>query len=118
MRLNVPGRIICLMGLVENMPSGNACKPGDVVFSRSGLSIEIDNTDAEGRLVLADVLDYSQTFQPSAVLDAATLTGAMTVALGGAFTGAFCSTNKLFDMLRSVQMFTSYFIRCMFNTVV
>ena len=103
MRLNVEGKIVGLMGLVENMPSGTAYKPGDVVISRSGKSIEVDNTDAEGRVVLADVLDYSQTFNPSAVVDMATLTGAMVVALGGAFSGAFCTTNKLFDMLKLVN---------------
>ena len=100
MRLNVHGRLVCLMGLCENMPSGTAYKPGDVIVSRSGKSIEIDNTDAEGRVVLADVLDYSDSFKPGAVVDMATLTGAMVVSLGAAFTGTFCTTNKLFDNLK------------------
>jgi len=106
MRLNVPGRIVCLMGLVENMPSGSSYKPGDVIISRSGLSIEVDNTDAEGRLVLADILDYSQVFQPSAVLDVATLTGAIGVALGGAYTGTYSTTNKLFETLKKAGAVT------------
>ena len=82
------------------MPSGTSYKPGDVIISRSGLSIEVDNTDAEGRVVLADVLDYSDTFQPGSVVDVATLTGAMAVALGAAYTGAFCTTNKIFELLK------------------
>lgn len=63
------------MPLCENMPSGKAIKPGDVVTAMNGKTIEIDNTDAEGRLVLADALCYAQTFKPSGIIDMATLTG-------------------------------------------
>jgi leucyl aminopeptidase len=76
---------INLVGLVpacENMPDGRAVKPGDVVISRSGQSVEILNTDAEGRLILCDALDYARRYQPEAVLDFATLTGACVIALG------------------------------------
>jgi leucyl aminopeptidase len=76
---------INLVGLVpacENMPDGRAVKPGDIVTSRSGQSVEILNTDAEGRLILCDALDYARRYQPEAVLDFATLTGACVIALG------------------------------------
>lgn len=63
------------MPLCENMPSGKATKPGDVVTAMNGKTIEIDNTDAEGRLILADALCYAQTLKPSAIIDLATLTG-------------------------------------------
>jgi len=66
----------------ENMPSGRATKPGDIVRSMSGLTVEILNTDAEGRLILCDALTYSRRFRPAAVIDIATLTGACVVALG------------------------------------
>lgn len=65
------------MPLCENMPSGKAIKPGDVVTAMNGKTIEIDNTDAEGRLILADALCYAQTFNPSGIIDMATLTGTL-----------------------------------------
>ena len=72
-----------VVGLVENMPSGSAQRPGDIVTSMSGQTIEVLNTDAEGRLVLADALWFTQdTFKPRAMIDLATLTGAIIVALG------------------------------------
>ena len=81
---------IGVIGLVENMPDGNAQRPGDVVMSLSGQSVEILNTDAEGRLVLADCLWYTQeTFKPKFMIDLATLTGAMIVALGLEYAGVF-----------------------------
>ena len=80
--LNLPLNVIGLLATAENMPSGNAIKPGDVVKSLSGKTIEILNTDAEGRLVLCDAITYSQRFKPQAVIDVATLTGAAIVALG------------------------------------
>ena len=67
------------MPLCENMPSGKAIKPGDVVTAMNGKTIEIDNTDAEGRLILADALCYAQTFKPSGIIDMATLTGTLKV---------------------------------------
>jgi leucyl aminopeptidase len=86
-RLRLPINVVGLVGSTTNMPSGTAVKPGDVVRSMSGKYIEIINTDAEGRLVLADVLSYAARFEPSAVLDAATLTGACVIALGHTASG-------------------------------
>lgn len=80
--LNLPIHLICLIPCAENMTGGAAVKPGDIVTSMSGKTIEILNTDAEGRLVLADALTYAERFNPKFVIDIATLTGAMVVALG------------------------------------
>lgn len=91
--------IVALIPLVENLPSGRAVKPGDVIKAMNGKSICVDNTDAEGRLILADALCYSKEFNPSWVLDIATLTGAMTVALGDAATGVFTNSNELYEVL-------------------
>ncbi|WP_425039115.1 leucyl aminopeptidase [Primorskyibacter sp. S187A] len=85
-----PANVIGLVGLVENMPSGNAVRPGDVVTSMKGDTIEVINTDAEGRLVLADVLWYAQeTFKPAGIIDLATLTGAIIIGLGHDNAGVF-----------------------------
>jgi leucyl aminopeptidase len=81
-RLALPVNVVGLVGSTTNMPSGTAVKPGDVVKASNGKFIEIINTDAEGRLVLADVLVYAKRFNPSLVVDAATLTGAVVIALG------------------------------------
>jgi leucyl aminopeptidase len=81
-RLGLAVNVVGLVGSTTNMPSGTAVKPGDVVKSHLGKYIEIINTDAEGRLVLADVLSYARRFDPAAVVDAATLTGACVIALG------------------------------------
>ncbi len=89
---------INVMGLIpacENMPDGRAIKPGDVVTSMSGQTIEILNTDAEGRLVLCDALTYAERFKPRAVIDIATLTGACVIALGGVRSGLFASNDGL-----------------------
>jgi len=94
-RLNVVG----LIPACENMPDGRAIKPGDVVSSMSGLTIEILNTDAEGRLVLCDALTYAERFKPRAVVDIATLTGACVVALGGVRSGMFSSNDALAQSL-------------------
>jgi leucyl aminopeptidase len=88
-RLALPINVVGLIGSTTNMPSGTAFKPGDVVRSQLGKFIEIINTDAEGRLVLADVLSYARRFEPAAVVDAATLTGACVIALGHTATGVF-----------------------------
>ncbi|MEJ1158542.1 leucyl aminopeptidase [Prosthecomicrobium sp. N25] len=91
-KVNVIGAI----GVVENMPDGNAQRPGDIVKSMSGQTIEIINTDAEGRLVLADVLWYvKETYQPRFMLDLATLTGAIMVALGKVYAGMFSTSDDL-----------------------
>lgn len=85
-----------LLGLVENMPSGSAQRPGDIVTSMSGQTIEVLNTDAEGRLVLADLLWYAQDrFKPRLMVDLATLTGAIMVALGKEYAGLFANDDKL-----------------------
>ena len=89
---------INVVGLVpscENMPDGRAVKPGDVVTSMSGQTIEILNTDAEGRLILCDALTYAERFEPRAVIDIATLTGACVIALGAVRSGMFASTDAL-----------------------
>ena len=78
----VPHRVMAVMAFTENMPSGHAIQPGNVITGRNGKTVEVINTDAEGRLILADVLDYVQDFKPDAMIDVATLTGAVSVALG------------------------------------
>ena len=88
--------VVGLVGLVENMPDGNASRPGDVVKSMSGQTVEIINTDAEGRLVLADVLTYAiKRHQPAGIVDLATLTGAIMVALGREHAGMFSNDDSL-----------------------
>ncbi len=95
-RVNAVG----VVGLVENMPDGNAQRPGDVVTSMSGQTIEVINTDAEGRLVLADALWYTQmNFKPRFMIDLATLTGAIIVSLGTYRAGLFCNDDELADRL-------------------
>jgi leucyl aminopeptidase len=85
-----PANVIGIVGLVENMPSDRAQRPGDIVKSMKGDTVEVINTDAEGRLVLADVMWYAQeTFKPAAMVDLATLTGAMIIALGHEYAGYF-----------------------------
>ncbi|XP_030750222.1 cytosol aminopeptidase-like isoform X2 [Sitophilus oryzae] len=100
-KLNIPTNVKVLIPLVENLPSGTAVKPGDVIFAKNGKSICVDNTDAEGRLILADALCYSAELKPKWVLDIATLTGAMMVALGDAATGVFSNSNSLYQSLEA-----------------
>jgi leucyl aminopeptidase len=94
--LNVVG----LIPSCENMPSGRAVKPGDVVTSMSGQTIEVLNTDAEGRLILCDALTYAQRFEPRALIDIATLTGACVIALGGVRAGMFANRDELAAQLQ------------------
>ncbi|MDH4114792.1 MAG: leucyl aminopeptidase [Burkholderiaceae bacterium] len=91
LKLNVVG----IVAACENMPAGNAAKPGDIVTSMSGQTIEILNTDAEGRLILCDALTYAGRFKPAAVVDMATLTGACVVALGNVNSGLFANNEDL-----------------------
>ena len=91
--------VVGLIPACENMPGGKAVKPGDVVTSMSGQTIEILNTDAEGRLVLCDALAYAARFKPRAVVDIATLTGACMIALGGVRSGLFSSSDALAEAL-------------------
>ncbi|MFI5239137.1 MAG: leucyl aminopeptidase, partial [Gemmatimonadales bacterium] len=95
--MRLPINVIGVFGATTNMPSGTAMNPGDVVRSQYGKYIEIINTDAEGRLVLADLLSYVRRFNPAAVIDAATLTGACVVALGHTATGVLGVDQKLVD---------------------
>ena len=85
--MQLPVNLVCIAVAVENMPDGNSYRPSDVLTSMSGKTIEVGNTDAEGRLVLCDALTYAQRFEPAALLDVATLTGACVVALGKYATG-------------------------------
>ena len=87
--------LVAIVAAAENMPSGTATKPGDVVTSMSGQTIEILNTDAEGRLVLCDALTYAERFKPASVVDIATLTGACVVALGHHATGLYANNDDL-----------------------
>ncbi len=91
--------VVGLIPACENMPDGRAVKPGDVVTSMSGQTIEVLNTDAEGRLVLCDALTYAARFKPRAMVDVATLTGACVIALGGLRSGLFASDDTLADSL-------------------
>ncbi len=87
--------LVCIIPSCENMPAGNAVKPGDVVTSMSGQTIEILNTDAEGRLILCDALTYAERFKPAVVVDIATLTGACVVALGHHNSGLFTADDQI-----------------------
>lgn len=80
--LELPLHVVAIVPAVENMPSGAAIKPGDIITSKSGLTIDVANTDAEGRIILADALTHAATFKPDLIIDCATLTGAALVALG------------------------------------
>ena len=94
-QMKLPLNVIGLIPTTENMPGGNATRPGDIVTSMSGQTIEILNTDAEGRLILCDALTYSERFDPAAVIDIATLTGACVIALGHVASGLFSNDDKL-----------------------
>ena len=94
-KLRLPLRVVGLIAAVENMPSSTAVKPGDIATSAAGLTVEILNTDAEGRLILCDALHYSRRFNPAAVVDIATLTGACVVALGHHHSGAMGNDQDL-----------------------
>lgn len=96
-RLNLPVNVVGYMGLVENMISGSSYKLGDVLHARNGVSIEVLNTDAEGRLVLADVLSYAADKGADRMIDLATLTGACVVALGEEYTGVFTNDQEWCD---------------------
>ena len=91
--------VVGIIAAAENMPSGCATKPGDVVTSMSGQTIEVLNTDAEGRLVLCDALTYAERFKPKSVVDIATLTGACVIALGRHASGLFANNQELADKL-------------------
>ena len=94
------------MPICENMPSGSAIRPGDVVRAMNGKSVQIDNTDAEGRLILADALCYAHEFQPRHIVDLATLTGAIRVALGNACAGVFSNDQKMWTLMEQASVRT------------
>jgi len=105
-RLQLPINLMAFIPCTENMPALRATKPGDVFTSMSGKTVQVDNTDAEGRLVLCDALCYAQTFNPRGILDMATLTGAMVVALGSACTGVFTNNTESFSLLHKAGTVT------------
>jgi leucyl aminopeptidase len=93
--MKLPINVVGVIPSTENMPGGNAIKPGDIVTTMSGQTVEILNTDAEGRLILCDALTYVEKYKPAAVIDIATLTGAMVIALGHVATGMFANNDSL-----------------------
>jgi leucyl aminopeptidase len=93
--LKLPLNLVGVIPACENMPNGHATKPGDIVHSMSGQTIEILNTDAEGRLILADALTYVRRFKPAMVIDIATLTGACVIALGAHYSGLMSADEPL-----------------------
>ncbi len=93
--MELPLNVVAIIPTCENMPDGNAIRPGDVLTSMSGLTIEVLNTDAEGRLILCDALTYAERFEPEAVVDIATLTGACVIALGHHASGLFSNKDAL-----------------------
>lgn len=98
-KLDVKKNIIALVPAVENMPSGESFRPGDVITMMDGTTVEIGHTDAEGRLILADAISYAKRYKPSVVIDVATLTGAASVALGERATALFSQNDKLAQTL-------------------
>jgi leucyl aminopeptidase len=98
-RLQPELNLVCIVAAVENMPDGAACRPGDVLTSMSGKTIEVLNTDAEGRLILCDAITYSEKFNPETIIDVATLTGACVIALGHHAIGLMTKDDALADDL-------------------
>ncbi|MDE2994116.1 MAG: leucyl aminopeptidase, partial [Chloroflexota bacterium] len=101
-RLGVPLRVIGVVPAAENMPGGEAIRPGDILRALDGTTIEVINTDAEGRLILADAIAYAQRYNPASIVDLATLTGACLVALGGQVAGFMSNNADLADEVRDV----------------
>jgi leucyl aminopeptidase len=99
MRQGLPVRLLVLVGAVENAVAGNAFRPGDVLRTRAGLTVEVGNTDAEGRLVLCDLLAFAAERDPALILDCATLTGAARVALGPDLPALFTPDDSLSDTM-------------------
>jgi leucyl aminopeptidase len=98
--MDLPLNVVGIVPACENMPDGNAIRPGDVLTSMAGITIEVLNTDAEGRLILCDALTYAEQFEPAAVVDIATLTGACVIALGHHATGLFSNQDQLAHELK------------------
>lgn len=106
-RLKVKKNIVALVPAVENMPSGSSYRPGDLLRTMSGKTIEVLNTDAEGRVILADALEYAKKYNPSLVVDVATLTGAAIAALGLRFTALFTTNKNLEEKFRTLSEATT-----------
>lgn len=102
-QLNIPLHIVGLIPATENLPSGKAYKPGDILKSYSGKTIEVINTDAEGRLILADALSYACNYKPKAIIDLATLTGACIIALGNYVIGLMGNNQQLSEKIRKAS---------------
>ena len=102
--LQLPINVVGVVPAVENMPGGRATKPGDIVTSMSGQTIEILNTDAEGRLILCDAITYARRYKPEVVIDIATLTGACVVALGNHLSGLFGNDDELIQQLQAAGL--------------
>jgi len=98
-RLRLPVKLVGVVGATENLPSGRAVKPGDIVTSAAGKTIEVNNTDAEGRLVLADCLHHAVSLGAQRIVDLATLTGAVIVALGSTYAGLLASDDELAERI-------------------
>ena len=105
-KAKLPVEILGVIPVAENMLSGESMRPGDIVVTASGKSIEVDNTDAEGRIILADALDYTSKQKPDVIIDFATLTGACVVALGSVASGLFTKDDKLADAIYKSGMNT------------
>ncbi|KAI9251471.1 cytosol aminopeptidase family, catalytic domain-containing protein [Phascolomyces articulosus] len=106
-KLKLPVNVVAVTPLAENLPSGRATKPGDVVRAMNGKSIEVINTDAEGRLILADALHYlSAKYEPTSLIDIATLTGAQAIALGNVFSGVYTNSDSLWQQLNDAGQLT------------
>jgi leucyl aminopeptidase len=99
--MKAPVNVIGVIPTCENMPGGNATRPGDIVTTMSGQTVEILNTDAEGRLILCDALTYAERYSPDAVVDIATLTGACVIALGHVATGLFANDEGLAEQVKA-----------------
>ncbi len=99
-QLELPVNVVGIVPSSENLPSGSALKPGDVILTREGKTVEVINTDAEGRLILADALSYAKDLEPEAIVDCATLTGSCVIALGHAASGLMGTDDDLIQELR------------------
>jgi len=102
--LELPINLVVIVASCENMPGGGAVKPADIVTTMSGQTVEILNTDAEGRLILCDAITYSRRFKPAAVIDVATLTGACIIALGNHYSGLMSNNEALADELQAAGL--------------
>ncbi|KAF8956466.1 leucine aminopeptidase [Flammula alnicola] len=101
-KLQIPINLVVSTPLTENMPGPSATKPGDIIYAMNGKSVEVDNTDAEGRLVLSDAIYYTATeYKPHTLIDVATLTGAMVIAVGEVYSGVFSTSDELWENLHA-----------------